>query len=86
MELEMSDTGRTEHTVQITIDGRPFQVEPGHHLTAAVLLELAGLDPSGYDLAEIRGQGEIVKFEDAEIVTVRPRKKFVSIRQVAPVA
>lgn len=82
----MTGTGRPKHTVQITIDGRPFEVESGHHLTAADLLRLAGLDPNGYDLAEIRGHGGIVKFEDAEIVSVHPGEKFVSIRQVAPVA
>lgn len=82
----MSDTNHPKHTVQITIDGRPFEVEQGHHLTAAALLQLAGLAPSGYDLAEVRGHGEIVKFEDSQIVTVHPHEKFVSIRQVAPVA
>lgn len=82
----MTDTGHPKHTVQITIDGRPFEVEPGHHLTAADLLRLAELDPNGYDLAEIRGHGEIRKFEDTETVPVHPGEKFVSIRQVAPVA
>lgn len=74
------------NTVKITIDGRPFEVEPGRHLTAADLLRLAGLDPNGYDLAEIRGHGEIEKLEDSDKIAVHPRQKFVSIRQEAPVA
>lgn len=82
----MPANDHAKNTVQITIDGRPFDVEPGHHLTAAALLQMAGLDPSGYDLAEIRGHGDITKFEDSETVTVHTHQKFVSIRQVAPVA
>ena len=82
----MTDTDHSRHLVQITIDGRPFEVEPGRHFTAAELLQMAGLDPSGYDIAEVRGHGQIDKFEDAHTVTVHARATFVSIRQVAPVA
>jgi hypothetical protein len=84
----MSDEQRDgrHRTVQITIDGRPFQVEPDRHRTAADLLRLAGLDPSGYDLAEVRGHGDIHRFKDAEPVEVHKGEKFVSIRQTAPVA
>ena len=74
------------HTVPITIDGRQFEVEPGRHETAGDLLRLAGLNPNGYDLAVIRGHGEIRKFGDNELVDVQPHEKFVSIRQNAPVA
>ena len=82
----MTDEARHHRTVQITIDGRPFEVEPGRHETAGDLLRLAGLDPSGYDLAEVLGHGEVRKFADDERVDVHPHEKFVSIRQTAPVA
>jgi hypothetical protein len=74
------------HTIPITIDGRRFEVEPGRHETAGDLLRLAGLDPNGYDLAVIRGHGEIHKFHDSHHVEVHAHEKFVSIRQTAPVA
>ena len=82
----MPDEVRRDHTVPITIDGRPFEVEAGRHETAGDLLRLAGLDPAGYDLGEIRGHGDVRTFKDGETVDVRPHEEFVSIRQVAPVA
>jgi hypothetical protein len=82
----MTDDAQHHRTVPITIDGREFEVEQGHQETAGDLLRLAGLDPNGYDLAVIRGQGEIQKFGDDERVEVHPHEKFVSIRQTAPVA
>ena len=74
------------HTVPITIDGRQFEVEPGRHETAGDLLRLAGLDPSGYDLAEVLGHGEVRTFGADQLVDVKAHEKFVSIRQTAPVA
>jgi hypothetical protein len=82
----MTDEAGHHQKVPITIDGRPFEVEPGRHETAGELLQLAGLSPSGYDLAEILGHGEVRKFRDDERVDVRAHEKFVSIRQTAPVA
>jgi hypothetical protein len=81
----MSDMAQHQHAVPITIDGRRFEVEQGRHLTAADLLRLAGLDPAGYDLAEVLGHGDVRTFKDDELVDVRPDEKFVSVRQVAPV-
>jgi hypothetical protein len=74
------------HDVSITIDGRQFEVEQGRHETAANLLRLAGLDPRGYDLAEVLGHGDVRTFRDDQVVDVRQDEKFVSIRQTAPVA
>ena len=82
----MTDDARDPNTVPITIDGRRFEVEPGRHETAGDLLRLAGLNPNGYDLAEILGPGKVRKFGDDERVDVRPDEKFVSVRQTAPVA
>lgn len=82
----MSPETQHQHAVPITIDGRRYEVEAGRHLTAADLLRLAGLDPAGYELAEVLGHGELRKFQDDEVVDIRPDEKFVSVRQVAPVA
>ena len=82
----MTDDLQHHHTVPITIDGRPFEIELGRHKTAGDLLRLAGLDPSGYDLAEVLDHGEVRKFGDDQVVDVHSHEKFVSIRQTAPVA
>ena len=82
----MPDEAGHHQTVRITIDGRPFEVEPGRHETASDLLQLAGLNPAGYDLAEVLGHGQIRQFRDDQVVDVRAHEKFVSIRQSAPVA
>lgn len=82
----MSHETQHQHPVPITIDGRRYEVEQGRQLTAADLLRLAGLDPDGYDLAEVLGHGDVRTFRDGDVVDVRPHEKFVSVRQVAPVA
>jgi hypothetical protein len=82
----MSRETQHQHTVPITIDGRRYEVEQGRHLTAADLLRLAGLDPAGYELAEVLGHGDVRTFQNDAVVDVRPDEKFVSVRQVAPVA
>lgn len=77
----MAKTGIT-----FTIDGKAFTVEDGLQ-TAAALLRLAGLDPSGYDLAEIRpGGAEPKRYKDDQPVRVKDGDKFVSIRERAEVA
>jgi hypothetical protein len=82
----MSDVALHQHAVPITIDGRRYEVEEGRRLNAADLLRLAGLSPEGYDLAEVLGHGELREFRDDELVDVHRDEKFVSVRQVAPVA
>lgn len=69
-----------------TIDGRPY-VTDEEKQPARDLLRLAGLDPSGYDLAEIRGgNAKPKRFEDDEVVHIKDGAKFISIRQRAEVA
>jgi hypothetical protein len=82
----MPDGARHEHEIPFTIDGRPFEVEAGKQVTAGDLLRLAGLDPNGYDLAEVLGHGQLREFTGDQLVEVRPHEKFVSVRQTAPVA
>ncbi len=72
--------------VKFTIDGRPFSTSDANR-QAAALLRLAGLDPIGYDLAEIRpGHAEPKRFGDEDIVHIKDGDKFVTIRQSAEVA
>jgi hypothetical protein len=78
-------TGRPK-TVNFTIDGRPFTTDDPNQ-TAAALLRLAGLDPAGYDLGEIRpGNPEPKRFKDEQPVHIQDGDKFVSIREGAEVA
>jgi hypothetical protein len=72
--------------IKFTIDGRPFVLADPDQ-TAASLLRLAGLDPAGYDLGELRGDNPIPKrLEDDGKVHVSDCDRFVSIRQRAAVA
>ncbi len=72
--------------VDFTVDGRQYQTTDRRQ-PAAAILRLAGLDPSLFDLGELRGHGpQPVRFADDEIVEIRPKARFVSIRQRADVA
>lgn len=75
-----------QRTVHFTIDGRPFSTEQPEQ-TAAALVALAGLDPAGYDLGEIRpGHPEPKVFDDEDLVHIHEGERFVSIRERAEVA
>lgn len=72
--------------IRFTIDGRPYATDDARQ-RAADLLRLAGLDPAGYDLAELQpGAHKPHEFTDDEQVDIRDHAKFVSIRQRAEVA
>lgn len=72
--------------IQFTIDGQCFNTDDRRQ-PAADLLRLAGLDPTRYDLGELRGHRPHTKrFADEELVTIRPKARFVSIRHCADVA
>jgi hypothetical protein len=72
--------------VKFTIDGRAFTTDDRHQ-TAAALLEMAGLDPSGYDLGELRpGNPEPKRHKDDQPVNIQEGDRFVSIRERAEVA
>lgn len=72
--------------VKFTIDGRPY-VTSDNKQTASELLRLAGLDPSGYDLAELRqGEAKPKRFDDDDTVHIKDGARFISIRQRADVA
>lgn len=72
--------------VDFTVDGRPYQTTDRRQ-PAAAILGLAGLDPSLFDLGELRGhRPQPVRFTDDELVEIHPGARFVSIRQRADVA
>ena len=83
----VSTTDPLRRTIPFTIDGEPFETSDPSQ-PASALLELAGLDPVRFDLAEIEGKDrpETRRFADDEIVTISKDARFVSIRQSAPVA
>lgn len=72
--------------IDFTVDGRPYQTKDRRQ-PAAAILRLAGLDPSLFDLGELRGhRPEPMRFTDDEIVQIHQGARFVSIRQRADVA
>ncbi len=72
--------------VRFTIDGRSFTTDEPHQ-TASALLGMAGLDPAGYDLGELRpGNPEPKRYKDEQPVNVQEGDRFVSIRERAEVA
>jgi hypothetical protein len=84
----MNEVSSIKHpkATTFTIDGRPFTTQDDRQ-PAADLLRLAGLDPAGYDLAEVRpGGGKPRQYRDDQQVHIRDDAKFVSVRQRAEVA
>jgi hypothetical protein len=83
---ESTPSSKRPGSVTFTIDGRPFTIDDPKQ-TAAALLQLAGLDPAGYDLGEVRpGNPEPKRFKDDQPVHVHNGDMFVSIRERAEVA
>ena len=81
-----TDLTKRPKLIKFTIDGRPFTTSDNKQ-TAAALLRIAGLEPSGYDLAEIRpGHPAPKRYADEDIVHIQNGDKFVTIRQSAEVA
>lgn len=77
---------KSPRPVHFTIDGRPFSTDQPEQ-TAGALLVLAGLDPEGYDLGEIRpGNPEPKVFEEGDLVHIHEGERFVSTREQAQVA
>ncbi|KRD53816.1 hypothetical protein [Microbacterium sp. Root280D1] len=68
--------------VRFTIDGDPFSTYDNDQ-TAAALLRLAGVDPTGYDLARI---GDAQPFANDDIITIQTGDEFVTAKRVGGVA
>jgi hypothetical protein len=72
--------------IHFTIDGRSYSTTERKQ-PAANLLRLAGLEPSRFDLGELKGQRpEPLRYRDESIVEIHNEARFVSIRQRADVA
>jgi hypothetical protein len=71
--------------ITFTIDGKQCTTSDSHQ-PAADLLRLAGVDPTLYDLAEIKGHGEYKTFRDDQNVQIKDGDEYVTVRQSAPVA
>ena len=84
-DLDHPNDNDTCGKVDFTIDGRAFSIfdrkqAPGD------LLQLAGLDPCGYDLARVRDGRPPKRFSDDDRIRVSSGDKFVSVRERAAVA
>jgi hypothetical protein len=71
--------------IRFTIDGESHKTYDDDQ-TAAALLLLAGVDPSGYDLARILPTGGTESFRDEQIVTIKNGDEFVTAKRVGGVA
>ena len=72
--------------IHFTIDGRRYKTKDREQLASA-LLTLAGLDPARYDLGELcSGSHEPVHYGDDDLVAIKNKARFVSIRHCADVA
>lgn len=71
--------------IRFTIDGESHNTYDDDQ-TAAALLLLAGVDPSGYDLARILPAGGTESFRDEQIVTIKNGDEFVTAKRVGGVA
>jgi hypothetical protein len=66
--------------VEFTIDGRRYATTMRRQ-RAADLLRLAGLDPTSYDLGELRGRRPFpVRYGDGEVVEIHKGTQFVTLR------
>lgn len=82
----MNNVSELHKQIRFTIDGRKFETTE-HKQLAMDLLRLAGLDPSRFDLGELKGQRPSpVRYSDETIVVIHNDARFVSIRQRADVA
>lgn len=82
----MDNVSELHRQIDFTIDGRPYTTTD-HKQPAGDLLRLAGLDPSRFDLGELKGhRPEPVRYTDDTVVTIHPKARFVSIRHRADVA
>jgi hypothetical protein len=82
----MDNVSELHRPIDFTIDGRPYTTTVHRH-RAADLLRLAGLDPSRFDLGELRGhRPDPVRYTDDMVVDIHNKERFVSIRHRADVA
>jgi hypothetical protein len=71
--------------VYFTIDGEDHETYDDDQ-EAAALLRLAGVDPSGYDLALVIPTGGSQTFRDSDVVKIKNGDEFVTAKHVGGVA
>jgi len=82
----MNNVSELCRPIDFTIDGRPYTTYD-HKQLAVDLLRLGGLDPSRYDLGELKGhRPDPVRYSDDTVVEIHNKARFVSIRHRADVA
>lgn len=77
--------GHGHGSVRFQVDGRHFTSREAD-VTAAHVLQLAGLDPTLYDLAPVVHHSPTTVYQDQDVVHLRNGDRFVSVRQTAQVA
>ncbi|TFD79410.1 multiubiquitin domain-containing protein [Cryobacterium fucosi] len=70
--------------IHFTIDGKEYTTRDDHQ-EAASLLRLAGVDPSQYDLARKKKDGETKTINDGKVVEINDGDAFFTVRQNATV-
>jgi hypothetical protein len=83
--LKDGDRFVSRQKLRFTIDGEPHSSYDDDQ-TAAALLRLAGVDPTGYDLARILTEGGTEAFRDEQIVKIGNGDEFVTAKHVGGVA
>lgn len=82
----MTNVSQLHRPISFTIDGRQYNTTD-HRQPAADLLRLAGLEPSRFDLGELKGhRPDPIRYRDDTIVEIHNNARFVSIRHRADVA
>lgn len=81
----MNDGKESRKKFAITIDGVRYTTRDDDQ-EAASLLRLAGVDPSQYDLAKIKPNGETKTYRDEKVLDLADGDAFVTVRQSAQVA
>lgn len=86
VDLHDNEHFRTRHQVHFSIDGQPDKSWDDTQ-TATALLELAGVDPTRYDLARVNAAGGVPEtFSGDDLVTIRDGDQFVTVKRAGPVA
>jgi len=75
----------TRQKIRFSIDGESHTTYDDDQ-TAAALLRLAGVDPTGYDLARVLEVGAAEEFMDEQIVKIKNGDEFVTAKRVGGVA
>jgi hypothetical protein len=86
VDLHDNEHFRTRHQVRFTIDGQSEKSWDDTQ-TATSLLELAGVDPTRYDLARVNAAGDGPEmFSGEALVDIHDGDEFVTVKRAGPVA